>query len=458
MHRLALLALLCSTAAAAPDREAVAKIVGHSYDGDVLAKLGELSDVGPRLVGTPTYQRAAELVARWLREAGLANVHFEKLTLAHGWTRGTATARVGTRTLHVASWGWSPSATVRGPLVIIHDLDPALVKDVKGKIVYVDYSEDGGGPQGKSWARHLAAIAAAKAGGALALLTEGGMPNSVVGTGAPSDGGNLAALPGGSMGREDGKWLTRQKDPIVELAITNQITGPVEVVNVVGEIKGSSSEWILLGAHLDSWDFATGTQDNGSGVAQVVAAARELAKAGPLVRSVRFALWAGEEEGLNGSRAYAVAHEAELASCAAVLNTDNGAGHVRGWKVEGRKDVKAALTPLAKQVLAPLGAGEVALTLTGDTDHFPFLIAGVPALDLLVDMKDYDTVHHRIADTIDKVDAHDLASGAAVLAVTAYAHAATTDAFAPHLDHAAVVELLKDDGYPELLRHMGWWK
>ena len=300
------------------------------------------------------------------------------------------------------------------------------------------------------------AIVAMKTGGAVALVIEATMPNGVVGTGAPSERGELAPLPIAAIGHEDGKWLIRQKEPVLELEIVNRITGPVEVVNVVGELKGSSSEWILLGAHLDSWDFATGTQDNGAGVVQVIAAAKELAKAGPLVRSIRFALWAGEEQGLNGSHAYAVAHEAELATCVAVLNTDNGAGHVRGWKVEGRKDVKAALAPIAKS-LAPLGAATLDMTLTADTDHFSFVVFGVPALDLLVEMKEYDTIHHRIADTIDKVDAHDLASGAAVLAVTAYALAATKDAFAPRLDHAAIVELLKDGGYDELVRFFGWW-
>ena len=297
MHRLALLALLCGTATAGPDKEIVAQIVGHSYDGDVLAKLGELSDLGPR-----------------------------------------------------------------------------------------------------------------------------------------------------------------QKDPILELDLQNKITGPIEVANVIGELKGTGAGWILLGAHLDSWDFATGTQDNGAGVVQVVEAARLLAKAGPLARTVRFALWAAEEEGLNGSHAYTLAHAAELASCVAVLNTDNGAGHVKGWKVEGRKDVRAALEPIAKDLLAPLGGGTVDMTLTADTDHFSFLAEGVPALDMLVDMTGYDTIHHRIADTIDKVDSHALASGTAVLAVTGYALASTAEPFAPHLDRAAVAEAFKEGGYDELLRSAGWWK
>jgi hypothetical protein len=460
MHRLLLLVALCGTAAAEPDREVVAKIVGHAYDGKTLEQLGQLSDLGPRLTGTATYQKAAELTASWLREAGATNVHLEKLQMAHGWQRGTARARAAGRTLRIESSGWTPSATVKAPIAIVHDLDAAVIdKAVKGKIVYIDWADrKEGGPQGKQWLAFERGVEAVKANGGLAIVSEGSMANGVLGTGAPAQGGKILGIPMVGIAREDGKWLARQKDPVLELEVKNTITGPIEVVNVVGELRGSSSEWILLGAHLDSWDFATGTQDNGSGVVQVIAAARELAKAGPLVRSVRFALWAGEEEGLNGSHAYVAAHEAELATCAAVLNTDNGAGHVKGWKVEGRKDVKATLDPIAKQLLAPLGAGKVDMQLTADTDHFSFLAEGVPALDLLVDMSGYDTIHHKIADTIDKVDAHDLASGAAVLAVTAYAIASTKEPFAPHLDRAAVVELFKEGGFDELLRYDGWWK
>jgi carboxypeptidase Q len=183
-----------------------------------------------------------------------------------------------------------------------------------------------------------------------------------------------------------------------------------------------------------------------------------LAASGKPRRSLRFALWSGEEQGLIGSLAYVAAHAAELPGCIAVLNSDNGAGHVRGWKAEGRKDVRAALAPLARGLLAGMGAGTVEMTLTPDTDHFSFVIAGIPALDLLVDPKNYEVAHHKAADTVDKVDAHDLASGAAVLAVTAYALSNQTESFAPHLDHAGIEALLKEDGLDELLRAFNLWK
>ncbi len=164
------------------------------------------------------------------------------------------------------------------------------------------------------------------------------MTNNVISTGAPSGAGNLLPLPGGVIGLEDGKALARQLETgavTAEVEITNTITGPTQVANVIGELPGKSraGDWLIVGGHLDSWDFATGAQDNGAGAVQVIQTARLLAAAGPLERTVRFALWGGEEQGLIGSHAYAVAHAGELASCIAALNTDNGAAHVVGWKV-----------------------------------------------------------------------------------------------------------------------------
>jgi Zn-dependent M28 family amino/carboxypeptidase len=270
-------------------------------------------------------------------------------------------------------------------------------------------------------------------------------------------------LPAAALGSEDAAHLFRALDAgkvTVELELQSTVTGPAQVPSVIAELPGTdpAAGWILIGAHLDSWDFATGSQDNGAGVIQVIATARALAAAGPLKRTVRFALFGGEEQGMIGSYAYAAAHQAELASCVAMLNTDNGAGHVVGWKVQGRKDVEAALAPIAQGLLGGLGGGQLDLELEADTDHFAFVAAGVPALNLSVDMAGYDRIHHTAADTVEKVDAHALASGVAVLAVTAYALASSTAAFAPHLDRAAVVELLKPEGLDEMMRAFGLWK
>ena len=164
-------------------------------------------------------------------------------------------------------------------------------------------------------------------------------------------------------------------------------------------------EWILIGAHFDSWDFGTGAEDNGTGSVAVLEVARAIAALGkPPRRSIRFALWGGEEQGILGSYAYVQEHLSEMGKCVAVLNTDNGPGHPKGWKVEGRKDLKAALQPLSDSLLKDLGAADISMEFTYDTDHGPFVLQGVPALDQEVDDILYGELHHKPADTYDKVD------------------------------------------------------
>ena len=459
-------------------RESAARIAGAIYgDGRGLALLGDLSDsVGARVSGSAGYKHGAEWVAARLKQLGVADVKMEPFTIEHGWQRGVARGRITApfqRTLHVESMGWSPATPkggVHGSLVVLGDTEPAAVQafaaTAKGKIVIYDRPRGAPKRSLKLYSQFRASLATLRDAGALAVLApmNESMMNNVISTGTMEFGGKLGALPTAGIGYEDGKMLVRALDrgPVtVDLDLPNQVSGPVTMPNVIGEIKGTArpEEWILIGAHLDSWDFATGSQDNGAGVVQVLEAARALIAAGPPRRSIRFAFWGGEEQGLNGSRAYAVAHEAELGKCVAYLNTDNGAGHVKGWKVEGRKDVRKALEPFAKSVLAGAGGGELEMTLTLDTDHFPFVLFGVPALDLLVDGGNYEQVHHQMSDTIDKVDAHSLESGAAVVALTAGWLAMTAEPLAPRLDHAGIEEVLKqEEGVLDMLRARGFWK
>ena len=130
----------------------------------------------------------------------------------------------------------------------------------------------------------------------------------------------------------------------------------------------------------------------------------------------------------------------------AYLNSDTGAGRPLGWNVSGRADVEQALGPLAG-MLARVGGSGITRDLQFDTDSGSFLIAGVPALNLDVVDDQYDAVvHHKPADTLDKVDAHDLAAGAAMLAVTAYVFADVYARTAPRLSWPEVQALLERGG------------
>ena len=143
------------------------------------------------------------------------------------------------------------------------------------------------------------------------------------------------------------------KSSNVHFDMPNRVSGPVESENVVAEIRGREKpdEFVLVGAHLDSWELGTGALDNGCNAAMVIDAARAIRASGSLPRrSIRFVLFTGEEQGMLGSWAYARAHRAELDRMVAAVIFDNGNGRVTGYSLEGRKDVLAAV----RDALAPI--------------------------------------------------------------------------------------------------------
>ena len=456
-----------------PSERAAAEIIGTILvNGHAMEYLRGLTDqFGGRLTGSPAYQRSAEWAAQQFREAGIKNVKLEPWTLASGWDRGWAKGRMIApiaRPLHIESLGWAPSTPsggVKGQVISYSDLAPEKMRanadKLKGHIVMLDLSAIFGGGVG-GFAKIMAALPIFKELGTAALVVSDSERNNVLNAFAFTWGAHTSPLPLAQLGMEDAKLIQRlmTKDEVtIEFSIENRVSGPIEVNNVIAEIPGRErpDEWIIIGAHLDSWDYGTGAQDNGSGCAMVLEAARAIAAMSPPRRSIRFALWGGEEEGLLGSAAYVKAHHGELAKCIAVLNTDNGAGHPRGWKVEGRTDLAEAMKSISDTLLTGLGAGEHSMSTTFDTDHGHFMLEGIPALDLWVDMAHYGEVHHKSSDTFDKVDAHDLASGSAVVGVTAYVIADRNEPIASHINRAAVGEILKKANLDEFLKSIGLW-
>ena len=213
--------------------------------------------------------------------------------------------------------------------------------------------------------------------------------------------------------------------------------GPLTVDNVIAEVRGHQlpDEWVIVGAHLDSWDFATGAQDNGTGVAMVIDAARAIAALGrPPRRSIRFALWGGEEQGLLGSRAYVEAHRSELTRCIVVINTDGGTGRIRGFLTPGRPEVAEAMRPFSDTLLGGIGATglDPSTRYAFQSDVGPFIVHGIPALDLDADEQPYEEIHHKTTDTLDRVNRRNLAVGTAAIAIAAYAIADAEQPFARH--------------------------
>jgi len=209
-------------------------------------------------------------------------------------------------------------------------------------------------------------------------------------------------------------------------------SGNVDSYNVTGEIPGGAKkdELVMVGAHLDSWHSGTGATDNGAGSAVMIEVMRILKTANlKLDRTVRIALWSGEEQGLLGSKAYVKEHFGDPATMkltddhpklSGYFNVDNGSGKIRGVYLQEND----AMRPIFEQWLAPFrdqGVSTISIRNTGGTDHLSFDAVGLPGFQFVQDPLDYETVtHHTNIDTVDHIQAADLMQAAAVVATVVY--------------------------------------
>jgi Zn-dependent M28 family amino/carboxypeptidase len=263
--------------------------------------------------------------------------------------------------------------------------------------------------------------------------------------------GKSPKLPGVEIAAEDYRKVARlAKTGEVRLEIDSSVhyeDADHNAYNIYAEIQGTDPKagYVMAGAHLDSWVAGDGAADNGAGVVVVMEAARILASLGVKPkRTIRFALWAGEEQGLYGSAAYVeryLAHrppatdldEIELGpytsfdkfpveplpgfqDLAAYFNIDNGSGKVRGVYAEGN----LAAVPVLKEWLAPfesLGASAVVAEPTDGTDHVFLSALGLPAFQFVQDPLEYESrVHHSNLDTYDHLRIEDLKQASVILA------------------------------------------
>jgi hypothetical protein len=456
--RIFLLFLLSLAAGAAAQDDVVARIAGAAMTrGGASAFLEKLTDtVGGRVTGSPQCRAASELILSALKEAGYDTARFEEYSLESRWTRGSASSRIVApidRPIYVGSYGWVPGTAgpIEAPVVDIgmppSNALPVPADRVRGAAVLVDPQKIGTDP---SFVMRAAIAKELARAGAAAMLVPSDKPHRMVYTSAfgfyPR-----GPLPVISVAREDALLLRRllAKGPVrLALDVRNTFdTSPYRERNVVADLPGASpEEVVLVGAHFDSWDPAQGANDDGSGVAAVLEAARILKSLHVAPRrTIRFAFFSGEEEGCLGSRAYVAAHEKELDRLRAVLVMDSGAQAPRGVELHGRADlekaVKKALVPLAS-----LGADGVSLDATFDRDHAPFLAAGVPALTLWVEEGDYGVHHHAVTDTFDKVDPRMLAVDTAVLGVAAWMLSDAAEPIGRRLSPEEAAALMKKSG------------
>lgn len=467
------------------------RIKQEGFDSSkVMETLFQLTDVsGPRVTGSTGLQRSQQWARQQLKDWGLRNAKLERWgTFGKGWENQKCYVAMTApyyQPLIAAPKPWTPGiqGLIKSDLVLIKYASPEEIFKQHGKLqgkiaVYAPSSTDmkaGFKPDARRLGdedmsrlaadphmdepsentsamtrEQYRALAAARQKVDSFLLNEGvaavitGSRGGNMGTVFTSNGASYAwnakpVLPAVEMSTEDLNRLTRLlqagKNVNVEMELQNSfLTSDSTAYNVIAEIPGTDKELadevVMLGAHIDSWHAATGATDNAAGVAVMMEAVR-IIKALNLQprRTIRIALWSGEEQGLHGSRNYVKNHFGDVATMklkpeheriSAYYNLDNGAGRIRGIYAQGNEGVR----PIFESWLAPfkdLGATMVSIRNTGSTDHIPFDAIGIPGFQFIQDPLEYGSrTHHTNMDTYDRVSKTDLMQASIIVAAFVY--------------------------------------
>ncbi len=473
---LMLATIFAATAQAADTGADVRRITGAILgDTPAMSDLRELTDrIGGRVSGTPACDRAVDWAAAKFKSAGVDSVTIEPFTLPHSWTPRTIEAACLAPTafpLRVAaapgSGSTPPGQPVEGRLLDAGNGSAAafakLGADTKGAIALVR------NPEMKSLEDLFAEyfnttpmLEAARASGVAAVLLESSRPRGLLYRHPVTVNGTIEPMPVAVVAREQAERLLRlnAEGPVrVRVAIDNTITANTPSRNVIAEIKGADrkDEIVLVGAHLDAWDLGTGANDNGVSCAEVIDLARQLVASGLKPRrTIRFALFTGEEQGMFGSNAYVAGHAAELDKHVAVVVYDIGSGKLAGMYLNGREELRGPVTEALARV-ASLGPFTHSIEALDGTDNFYFLLAGVPNLVGMQDAAPYLPDYHAESDTFDKVDAREAKAAEAALAAVVWEVANRDARLAPRQSRAEVETLLQASHVDDQMKAFGQW-
>ena len=422
--------------------------------------------IGPRLTGSPAAKAADDYAVAMLKQWGIQNAHLEPWQFGRGWQLEKSTIeltepRYAPLIGYPEAWSASTPGEIVGTPVFIGNKTlaelQAMKGQLKGAIVLSQPRQDSfervNRPQPTLSDTPVAIGQPRPQAGSAPFVTPAAVNKAIFETGAavilrPNRGehGTLfvlgrdngdAAMPSMILSAEHYNMLVRMLElglkPRVRVNIqTRFLTDDKNGYNVIAEIPGTDlkDEIVMIGAHLDSWHAGTGAADNADGASVALEAMRILNAIGVKSRrTIRLAVWNGEEEGLLGSQAYVNKYLAGDANKAArekfdvYFNQDPGTGPIYGWYLENN----AAVKPIFDVWLEPfkdLGARKNILQPIGATDHVSFNRVGVPGFNAVQDYDLYDTrIHHTNMDTFERVSEQDLKECAVVLASFAY-HAA----------------------------------
>lgn len=474
--RLALVALLAGAAPVAAHAQGADSVLARiqrlgTDSSRALEYLQVLSDsIGPRLTGTRQQKNGNDWLVAQYKALGVT-ARNEPYGTWRGWTRGTLHVDLlapRVRTLEAWLLGWSPGTDgkdVRGAVVVVPDLadSAALVRwlpSVKGKFVAISRPESScRAPE--SWRTNgdsamLARVQAERAEAdsqfarrfARTGFTARTLPVALERAGAAgvlsgnwSQGWGVTKLvsrarteriPHILMGCEDyglvARLAERNQGPQLRVRSDARVGAEVPVWNTIAEIRGTEKpeEYVMLSAHFDTWDAGSGTTDNGTGTVTMLEAVRLLRMVHPNPkRTILVGHWSGEEQGLNGSRAFAADHPEVVRGLQALFNQDNGTGPIVAVSGSGLASAEQVLGRWFGRLPASMTSrmryqfpGRPA---TGGSDHAAFACYGAPAFGLSSAPWDYGSyTWHTNLDTYDKVVPEFVRGNATMVAMLAY--------------------------------------
>lgn len=479
------------------DLDTINRIVDEGFNRSHLPLTASyLTDrIGGRLTNSPQMRQAERWTQQQYRDWGLKNVHTEGFDFGRGWSIEKSSVRLIQPRIaqyHAIPVAWTPptngaiSATiVVAPMTKEEDFERWRGK-LRGQIVLVTQPDAGSEPlvapfvrlshedvdKLEAYRQPLVSMEEevekrlernrfeAKrdqflaAEGALAWVRKSYRDGGLLhGEGYMHRRDESPKLPGFELAAEHYRQLARlaKMGPAPTLELVSDVKYYDEdpnAYNVLADLQGRDAKagYVMAGAHLDSWVASDGAQDNAAGSAVVMEAARILSTLGlKPKRTIRFALWAGEEQGLYGSIDYTQRHLVSRAplesperaklpayatwnlrwpvkagpdynAMAAYFNLDNGSGKIRGIYAEGN----IAATPILKTWLAPfasMGADAVVAAPTYGTDHVAMQAVGIPGFQFIQDPLDYGSrVHHSSVDSYDHLKMEDLKQAAVIMA------------------------------------------
>lgn len=396
-------------------------------------RLAELTDAfGHRLSGSRALESAIQWAVRRLREDGFDEVWTDPVKVPH-WVRGEESLEiVGPHRQRIPMLGLgmsvgTPPEGLEAELLVVDSFADLQRRgaEAAGKIVLFNVPYRGYGAT--VGYRTTGAVQAARYGAVAALVRSIG-PDGLrtPHTGVMAYQPEVPRIPGAAIPAEDARRLARLtgrgQSVRLRLRMEAQLLPDAGSANVIAELRGRErpDEIVVVSGHLDSWDVGTGASDDGGGCIAAWEVGRLLKRLNLRPRrTIRVVLFTNEENGLRGGLGYRDRYAERLGSHVLLIESDLGVAAPSGFGFSGNDTARAQVTAIAS-LLAPIGATSIGPS-GGGADIGPSAAAGgIPSMSPTVDASEYFTVHHTEADTVDRVDASEMARHVAALAVMAY--------------------------------------